>query len=96
MTRKNSAKSKNLVKPIELSSRSGFFILRARLTFIKLRQAFTKAPILHYFNLEYYNWVEADASGYAIGGVLSQLTLDNSSRWHQMAFFFQKMILTET
>ena len=30
------------------------------------------------------------------GGVLSQLTLDNLGRWHPVAFYLQKMILTET
>ncbi len=37
-----------------------------------------------------------DASGYAIGGILSQLTSDDSSRWHPVAFFSRKMILAET
>ena len=31
-----------------------FFTFGARLTFIKLRQIFVKAPILYYFNPEYY------------------------------------------
>ena len=37
-----------------------------------------------------------DASSYAIGGVLSQLTSDNLGWWHLMVFFLQKMILAET
>ena len=33
---------------------SDFFILGARLVFTKLKQAFVKALILHYFKLEYH------------------------------------------
>ena len=60
-------------KKTELS----FLTFRARMAFAKLRQAFIKAPILHHFDLERYIRVETDMSGYAIGGVFSQLTLDN-------------------
>ena len=35
-------------------------------------------------------------SGYAIGVVLSQLTTDNLGRWHQVAFYFWKMIPAKT
>ena len=34
--------------------------------------------------------------GYAIGGVLSQLTLDNLGQWHLVAFYSQKTITAET
>ena len=37
-----------------------------------------------------------DILDYAIGGVLGQLTLDDSSQWHPKAFFFKKMILIKT
>ncbi len=37
-----------------------------------------------------------DASGYAIGGILSQLTSDDSGQWHPVAFFSKKMIRSET
>ena len=67
---------------------SGFLTSRARMTFTKLRQAFIKALIFYHFNPEYHIWVETDVSGYAIDGILSQLTLDNSSQWHPIAFFF--------
>ncbi len=40
--------------------------------------------------------IETDVSGYAIGGILSQLTSDNLGRWHPVAFFSRKMILAET
>ena len=56
---------------------SDFLILEAKLLFTKLKQAFVKALILYYFDLEHYIQVETDISGYAIGGVFGKLTLDN-------------------
>ncbi len=61
-----------------------------------MRQAFLKAPILNHFDPERHIRIETDASGYAIGGVLSQLTSDNSGQWHPEAFFSRKMIPAET
>ena len=52
----------------------------AKRAFTQLRQAFTKAPILQHFDPEYHIRIQIDVSGYAIGGVLSQLTLDNSGQ----------------
>ncbi len=37
-----------------------------------------------------------DASGYAIGEILSQLTSDDLGWWHLIHFFSRKMIPTET
>ena len=81
----------------------------ARETFNQLRQAFTKAPILRHFDPECHIRIETDASSYAIGGVLSQLTsdqvtLDSESiltksdfgQWHPVAYFSRKMIPAET
>ena len=48
----------------------------ARKAFNQLRQVFTKAPILQQFDSECHIWIETNASGYAIRGVLSQLTSD--------------------
>ena len=64
--------------------------------FTKLRQAFFKASILYHFNPERHIRIEMDASGYAISRVFSQLTLDDLGQWYPVAFFSQKMILTET
>ena len=62
--------------------------------------------IIRHFDPEYHIWIETDALGYAIGGVLSQL--DSKTRpdevviktdldqWHQVAFFSRKMIPAET
>ena len=71
----NPSKSKNLSK--SKKTELGFLISGARMALIKLRQAFIKAPILHHLDPERYIQVETDVSGYAIGAVLSQLTLDN-------------------
>ena len=61
-----------------------------------MRQAFTKALILWYFDLKYHNQIETDALGYAIGEVLSQLTLDDLGLLHLVAYYLQKMIPVET
>ena len=89
------SKSKNLSKSKKTVG-SDFLTPRARLAFTKLRQTFVKAPILHHLDPECYILVETDVSGYVIGGVFSQLTLDNSGQWYPMGFFSQKMILAET
>ena len=86
------SRSKNLSKYKEIVG-SNAFTLGARLVFTKLRQAFLKALIFHYFNSKYHIWIEIDVSGYIIDEVLSQLTLDDLGRWYLMAFFSQKMIL---
>ena len=57
-----------------------FLTLEAKLAFTELRQAFVKAPILHNFDSERYIRIETDASGYAIGGVLSQLISNDLGR----------------
>ena len=87
-------KGRNLSK--SKKTESGFFIPGARKAFTKLRQAFIKAPILYHFDLERHIWVETDTSGYAIGGVSSQLTSNDLGRWHPVAFFLRKMILAKT
>ena len=38
----------------------GFFTSKTSLAFIKLRQAFIEAPILHYFNLKCHIKIETD------------------------------------
>ena len=68
-------KDRNLSK--SKKTESGFLTSEARKTFTKLRQAFIRAPILHHFNSKRHIRIETDTSGYAIGGVFSQLTLDD-------------------
>ncbi len=54
-----------------------FFTSKARYAFTKLRQPFVKTLILNYFDLECHIYIERNVSGYAIGGIFSQLTLNN-------------------
>ncbi len=79
-----------------LGQLGSFFTANARRAFTKLRQVFVEAPILNHFDPERHIQIETDAFGYAIGGILSQLTSDDSSRWHPVVFFFRKMIPVET
>ena len=67
----------------------------AKKAFDQWSPAFTKAPIFQHFDLERYIRVKTDASGYAIGGVLSQLT-NNLGRWHPVAYFSYQMIPAKT
>ena len=90
----NLSKSKYLSKSKKTVG-SDFLTPGAKLVFTKLRQAFVKASILHHFDPEYHIRTETDVSGYAISGVLSQLTSDNLGQWHPVAFFSQKMIPAE-
>ena len=79
-----------------LNGITGYLTPDGKRAFIQLRQAFTEAPIFRQFDPEYHIRIETDASGYAIGGVLSQLTSDNLGRWHPVAFYSRKMIPAET
>ena len=113
------SKSRNLAKSGKKLSKSGnstnfdatedgpkFLTPDARTAFNRLRLAFTEAPILQHFDPECHIRIETDASGYAIGGVLSQLasetrpngvvTKTDLSQWHPVAFFSRKMIPAET
>ena len=69
-----SAKSKKPIFAKTNSSETDFLTTGAREAFIHLRKAFTKAPILRHFDPERHIWIKTDASGYAIGMVLSQMT----------------------
>lgn len=52
---------------------SSFLNPKVKLAFSRLRQAFTKATILHHLNPDRYIYFEIDTSGYAIGGIFNQL-----------------------
>lgn len=67
-----------------------FFIPRARLVFAKLRQTFSKALILHYFNPQCHIQIGIEISSYTINKVHSQLIFDALSQWHLVIFFFEK------
>ena len=44
--------------------------------FNRLKQTFTEAPILRHFNSKCHIRIKTNASSYAIGGILSQLSSD--------------------
>ena len=60
-----------------LNGITGYLNPNARQFFTQLRQAFIKALIFQYFDLEYYIQIETDVLNYTISKVQSQLTLDN-------------------
>ena len=99
-----SKKSKNAKSGVQTrlgaTGEPTFLTPDAREAFNQLRQAFTEAPILRHFDPEGHIRIETDASGYAIGGVLSQLTSDHltsdQGQWHPVAYFLRKMIPAET
>ena len=62
------------MKSVHDSEKPKFLTSKAKEAFNRLRQAFTKASILRYFDPECHIQIETNASGYAIRGVLSQLT----------------------
>ena len=90
------SKSKNSSKSIEMVGSSNFLTLGTKLAFTKLSQALFKTPILYHFDPKHHILIEINVSGYAIGRVLSQLTLDDLGQWHLIAFFSQKMIPAKT
>ncbi len=57
---------------------------------------FVETLILNHSDPKCHIQIEIDASGYAIGGILSQLTLDNSGQLYRVVFFFRKMIPAKT
>ena len=65
----------------------------AKKAFEELKMAFTTAPVLRHFNPELPIRIETDASGYAIGGILSQL---HGELWHLVAYYSRKQIPAET
>ena len=81
-TAKNLSKSKNDKSEIptciniEVTREPTFLNPGTREAFNQLRQAFNKSLILQHFDPECHIWIETKASGYAIGGVLNQLTPD--------------------
>ncbi len=77
-----SKKSKSKANIAKANSGTDFLISRAKKAFIHLQRAFIEAPILKYFDPEHHIWTGTDASGYAIGGVLSQMTSDQHSSGH--------------
>ena len=108
-TIRNSSRKSTRMPNIGAIGEPNFLTPDAKKAFNHLRLAFIKAPILRHFDLESHIRIKTDASGYAIGGVLSQLNLNsdvppndsNSNKsdfgqWHPVAYFSRKMIPAET
>ena len=107
---RKSAKSKSRSKSGHLDNSNNseerkFLTFDAREAFNHLRQVFTKAPIRRHFNPGCHIRIETNASGYAIRGVLSQLTsnqvisdgtIRSNVDWHPVTYFSRKMIPVET
>ena len=68
---KKPLKSGNLPNFDTKNNGPSFLTPEARSAFNHLLLAFTKAPIFWHFDPECHIWIETNASGYAIGGVLS-------------------------
>ena len=109
----NSKKSKNTKSGkqtcIGAMEESTFLTSSAKEAFNQLRQVFTKTSIFRHFDPEWHIQIETNASGYVIGGVLSQLTFDlvtpntksiltksDFGQWHPVAYFSRKMISAKT
>ena len=73
-----------------------FLTFHAKKAFNQLRLAFLYDLVFQYFDLKCHIRTETDASGYAISGVLSQLTSDNLGEWNSIAYFSKKMIFGDT
>ena len=86
----------NTKKGVKAAKGSDDLILATKKIFNHLRHAFTQAPIVQHFDLERHIRIKTDASAYAIGRVLSQLTLDDLGQWHPVAHYSQKMIWAKT
>lgn len=65
----------------------------AEIAFNRLKDAFGTAPILAYYDPKRRTVLEADASNWASGGVLSQF--DSKGKLHPVAFFSAKHSPTE-
>ena len=62
--------------------------------FNELKKCFITAPILVHYKHKRQITFETDASAFAIFGIISQL-IKTSGQWHLIAFWSQKMKLTE-
>ena len=79
-TCKNKKSRKSTQVPnIGATRKPNFLIPDTKEAFNHLRLAFIKAPILQHFDLESHIQIKTDASGYAIGGVLSQLNQNSNT-----------------
>ncbi|SLM37530.1 gag polymerase env [Lasallia pustulata] len=65
--------------------------------FKALKEAFTSASLLRYFDENKPMRVETDASAFAIGGILTQqFEVDGHLHWLPVAYYSKKLLDTET
>ncbi|SLM36196.1 gag polymerase env [Lasallia pustulata] len=65
--------------------------------FKTLKEAFTSAPLLWYFDENKPMRVETDASAFAIGGILTQqFKINGHLHWLPVAYYNKKLLDTET
>ncbi|SLM34639.1 gag polymerase env [Lasallia pustulata] len=65
--------------------------------FKTLKEAFTNAPLLRYFDENKPMRVETDASAFVIGGILmQQFEIDGHFHWLPVAYYSKKLLDTET
>ena len=75
---KKQPKSENSPKFDAKKFGSNFLTSGAKKIFNRFWLVFTKAPILSHFDPEYHIQIKINALGYAMGGMLSQLTCKTS------------------
>lgn len=85
-----------IVKHSNWKSETRLLILRPQFVFAKRWQTFITASIIYNWKLECHMLIATGVLSYAIDRIICQLISDNSSRWHPMTFFSQKMIPTYT
>ena len=75
---------------------TSYLTFSAKKAFNLLRYVFAQAFIHQHFNLERHIQIKTNMSGYNIGEILNQLTLDNFGQWLSIAYYLHKMILAKT
>ena len=86
----------NTKKGVKVAKGSNYLTSASKKAFNHLRHVFTQAPIFQHFDPEQHIWIETNISDYAINKVPSQLTLDDLSWWHFVAYYLYKMISAKT
>ena len=65
--------------------------------FNALKETFTSAPLLHYFNENKLMRVEMDTSKFAIDGILTQcFEVNGQLHWLPVTYYSKKLLDTET
>ena len=72
------------------------WISEAQEAFEELKRHFMSTPLLVHYDFKRRSRVEANTSGEAIGGILTQeYIVNNCSVWHPIAFYSTKILLVE-